>query len=148
MNRLVMLAALVLATTAWGINPLVFGGAAGVGISTTIYASPVGSDVTEGIAQVPTPTATYRNLRCVNNAIQGNGHDVTITVMAGTCGSQTASTVTCTITGTGSANASCSDTNAAHTATVTNGQCIDIRIVTPGTLTANAVVSCVLERSA
>lgn len=121
----------------------VFGGSAsGIGISTTLYVSPVGADTVEGRVQVPTPASTYRNLRCVNTAIQGVGNDITVTVNVGNCGVQ-AATMSCTINGAASGNQACSDL--INTAAPSNGQCMDIKIVTPAALTANAAVNCEME---
>lgn len=100
----------------------------------------------EGLVQVPSPAATYKNLRCVNSAIQGASNNVVITARVGACGSQSDGSLTCTITGTTGGNQACNDTT--NTASPTAGQCIDFKIVTPATLTANARVGCTVERTA
>jgi hypothetical protein len=130
------------------INPVVpFGSGMDVTTSQTVFLGLSGSiDTTEAVVTVPSPAATYKNLRCNNGAVQGVGNDVTFTARVGACGSLSDGTLTCTITGTAGANQGCNDTtnNAAPTA----GQCISVKAVTPAALTANARLGCVVERTA
>lgn len=115
--------------------------------SQTVFISPGGEiDQTEAVVTMPMPAGTFANLRCLNAAIQGTSNNVVVTVRSGTAGSVSDSTTTCTITGSASANQACSDTS--NTVTTTAGQVLTLKIVTPGTLTANARVNCSLERTA
>ena len=96
---------------------------------------------------MPSPIATYKNLRCVNTAIQGTSNNIVITGRFGACGSQADALLTCTITGTAGTNQACSDTTNTM-APATAGHCIDLKVVTPAALTANARVMCLVERTA
>jgi len=114
--------------------------------SQTVFVSGIGVDLTEAVVQVPSPGATYKNLRCINSAIQGTSNNVVITGRVGACGSQANGSLTCTITGSASGNQSCNDTT--NSLAPTTGQCFDFSITTPAALTANARVNCIVERTA
>jgi hypothetical protein len=103
----------------------------------TTYASMVGDPV-EGMVQMPSPGATYQNLRCTASAAPG-GTGITATLRTGTCGSQSDSIASVTLT---AANTVVTDTDQV---VVTGGQCVDLKLVT-GSTTALAGVTCTIER--
>lgn len=108
-----------------------------------------GLSTVEGDVQLPSPGATFKNLRCTNTAIQGAGanHDIVITGRVGACGSQADATLTCTITGSASGNQSCTP-DTTNTLAPTAGQCIDLKVVTQSAVANSARVSCSVERTA
>jgi hypothetical protein len=127
--------------------PLAFATGMDITTSKTMFVGPgTLADATEAVVQTPLPAGTYGKLRCNNGAIQGVGNNVTVTVRSGACGSQADSSVTCTVTGSAAANQACSDTT--NTITPSAGHCVDVKVVTPATLTANARVACSMERTA
>ncbi len=103
-------------------------------------------DTAEGNVQFQVGAHSFKNMRCINTAIQGTANNIVVISRLGACGSQADGTVTCTITGTTGANQSCSDTT--NTSSPTAGQCIDFKATIPATLTANAFLNCTVEESA
>lgn len=148
------------ATNAFGCNtitagttpPLFFGPGMDVGTSITLFLGLSGAaDQTEGVVAAPSPGASYTNLRGFNHAIQGIGNNVTLTGQTGTCGSALSGagspgTITCTISG-GAANTTQTCTDTTNTISPTAGQCIDFKLSTPATLTADAHPQFVIERT-
>ena len=136
-----------------GASPaLFFGSGMDVTTSQTLYLSLGGCiDGTEGICAAPSPGASYANLRGFNHGIQGVGNTVTLTGQTGTCGAAltgagSPGTITCTLTGAATnTSQSCSDTT--NTIAPTAGQCLDFKLVTPATLTANARPQFSIERT-
>lgn len=122
-----------------------FGSGMDLTTSQTVYAWPGLTDATEARVAAPVGAATFANLRCRQSAAAGGSNNVVITIRTGTCGSESDSSLVCTITG-GASAATCSDTS--NTATTTAGQCAAAKITTPAALTNNQVVSCTMERTA
>lgn len=122
-----------------------FGSGMDLTTSQTVYAWPGLTDATEARVAAPVGAATFANLRCRQSAAAGGSNNVVITIRTGTCGSESDSSLVCTITG-GASAATCSDTS--NTATTTAGQCAAAKITTPASLTNNQAVSCTMERTA
>ena len=128
-----------------------FGSGSPIAANSTVFLGPgSGIDTTEGVVQtVAANAATFKNLNCVNNAIQGSGasHDIVITMRGGACGSQADKTMTCTITGSASANQTCT-ADTTNAIAVTAGQCFDWKVVTQSAVANPANVNCSAERTA
>lgn len=131
-------------------TPLVaFGSGQPLTTSQVIFLGAAGQvDATENTAQSIMPAASFTNLRCFNPAIQGVGNDITIAMQKGTCGSAGSGTgmPACTLTGGASVASPCTDV--ATTGTTTANQCVTLKVTTPASLTANAFITCVVERTA
>ncbi|MGE0289061.1 MAG: hypothetical protein AB7I42_22950 [Bradyrhizobium sp.] len=127
------------------VSIVTFGSGMDITTSQTVYAWPGITDTTEARVSAPMPAATFANLRCRQSAAAGTSNDVTITIRTGTCGSESDSSLVCTISG-GASAASCSDTS--NSASTTAGQCASAKIVTPASLTNSAAITCSMERTA
>lgn len=130
-----------------GQNLIMFGDGIDITQGTTVFVGD-GTGMDQDVDRVAAKVnngVTVSQMACTNSAIQGVGNNVIITLMQGTCGAPAADVETvCTITGTAGSDQGCTDEDAQAIAA---GNCFAWRIVAPGTLTANAVISCSAERT-
>jgi hypothetical protein len=118
--------------------------------SQTVYATSGNSDAQESNIQTPIlNTRILAGFTCVNQAIQGVGNNIVVTLDTSACvtgaSNLTSTTRTCTLTGAASGPVTCTSINGTNT--LTAGNCFDFKVVTPAALTANAFVQCLYEIS-
>lgn len=122
-----------------------FGTGMAVTTSQTVYIWPGLIDGTKANVAAPVGAATFNNMRCRQGAAAGGSNDVVVTLMAGTCGSESDTGQALTITGGASPASAGPDTTAVN---VSAGECVVMKFVTPAALTNPQFVSCTIERTA